>query len=88
MICVANGIYIFLCIGKVTAVDKDEGDNARVYYYIVSGNEQRSFTVDRLDGNIYTNATLDRETQDSYDIYIKATNDPDYYSAKVRKESN
>lgn len=69
-------------IGKVTAVDKDEGDNARVYYYIVGGNEQRSFTVDRLDGSIYTNATLDRETKDSYDIYIKATNDPDYYSAK------
>ena len=77
---------MFVFIGKVTAVDKDEGDNARVYYYIVGGNEQRSFTVDRLDGSIYTNATLDRETQDTYDIYIKATNDPDYYSAKVSRK--
>lgn len=67
----------------MTAVDRDEGDNARVYYYIVEGNQDRSFIVDRLDGTIYSNITLDREKRDSYNIYIKATGDPDFYSAKV-----
>lgn len=74
---------IFLFVGKVTAVDKDEGDNARVYYYILEGNHDRSFIIDRLDGTIYTNSSLDREVRDSYNIYVKATGDPDYYSAKV-----
>jgi len=69
-------------IGKVVAVDKDEGENARVYYYIVEGNHDRSFIVDRLDGTIYSNTSLDREAKDSYEIFIKATNDPDYYVAK------
>lgn len=67
----------------MTAVDKDEGDNARVYYYILEGNHDRSFIIDRLDGTIYTNTSLDREVRDSYNIYVKATSDPDYYSAKV-----
>uniref|UniRef100_A0A1B6L3B2 Cadherin domain-containing protein n=1 Tax=Graphocephala atropunctata TaxID=36148 RepID=A0A1B6L3B2_9HEMI len=75
-------------IGKVTAVDNDEGDNARVYYYVVQGNYDRSFIVDRLDGTIYSNTTLDRELRDTYDIYIKATNDPDYYTAKDSSSTN
>lgn len=65
-------------------MDKDEGDNAKVYYYIIDGNEDRSFTVDRLDGTLYTNVSLDRERRDKYDLHVRATNDPDYYSAKVR----
>ncbi|RZF35066.1 hypothetical protein LSTR_LSTR009658 [Laodelphax striatellus] len=75
-------------IGKVEAVDKDEGENAKVYYYIIGGNEDRRFVVDRLDGTIWTNGTLDREEQDSYQLYIKATNDPDYYASKDKNAAN
>ncbi|XP_072154327.1 cadherin-87A isoform X2 [Bemisia tabaci] len=76
---------LHLRIGKLEAFDKDEGVNAKVYYYIIEGNADRSFAVDRLDGSVYTNSSLDRETRSTYDLYVKATNDPDYYPAK---ESN
>ncbi|XP_073989842.1 cadherin 87A [Rhodnius prolixus] len=69
-------------IGRIEAVDKDEGENARVYYYLLGDNEEKLFLVDRIDGTITTNATLDREERDTYDLFVKATNDPDYYSAK------
>ncbi|KAK9508052.1 hypothetical protein O3M35_007799 [Rhynocoris fuscipes] len=69
-------------IGRIEAVDKDEGDNARIYYYLLGNNEDKLFIVDRIDGTITTNATLDREERDTYDLFVKATNDPDYYSAK------
>jgi hypothetical protein len=39
--------------------------------------------VDRTDGYVSTNVSLDREKKDTYDLYIKATNDPDYYASKV-----
>lgn len=69
--------------GKIEAKDIDEGDYAKVYYYIIGGNEERTFTVDRLDGMIMTNGSLDREKRDFYELFVKATNDPDYYTAKV-----
>ncbi|XP_014253016.1 cadherin-87A [Cimex lectularius] len=68
-------------IGRVEAVDKDEGDNARIYYYLV-GDTSSLFLVDKTDGSISTNSTLDREEKEFYDLFIKATNDPDYYLAK------
>lgn len=76
--------FNFSFLGRIEAVDKDEGENARVYYYLLGDNEEKLFLVDRIDGTITTNATLDREERDTYDLFVKATNDPDYYSAKVR----
>lgn len=41
------------------------------------------FVVERTDGTLYTNATLDREKEDSFELYIKASNNPDFYMSKV-----
>ncbi|XP_067010919.2 cadherin-87A [Anabrus simplex] len=68
-----------LFIGKVTAVDRDEGKHARVYYHILSGNDDGGFYVDKTDGGIFTNKSFDRELKDEYNLYIKASNEPDLY---------
>lgn len=37
------------------------------------GNEDGAFAVDKTTGDIYTNKSLDRETTDSYTLYILAS---------------
>lgn len=54
----------------------------RIYYSIVSGNEDNSFTIDRTTGRILANVSFDREYQDQYHLFIRATNDPDYFHPK------
>lgn len=66
-------------IGRVQAIDKDEGKHAKVYYYILSGNEEKRFYLDKSDGSLYTNTSFDREEKSEYYLYIIANNDPDYY---------
>lgn len=66
-------------VGKVIAKDKDEGRHAKVYYYIVAGNMDYAFYIDKSDGSIYTNKSFDREKRDSYVLSILAANDPDLY---------
>lgn len=69
-------------LGQVKATDLDQGENARIYYYLVS-NISVPFIVDRLDGTIYANDTLDREKQSSYQIIVKASNDISYQQKNV-----
>lgn len=59
----------------------DQGENARIYYYLLSNNVP--FIVDHLDGTIYTNDTLDREKQSFYEIIIKASNENEYLEENV-----
>uniref|UniRef100_W5M3X1 Cadherin-22 n=2 Tax=Lepisosteus oculatus TaxID=7918 RepID=W5M3X1_LEPOC len=60
---------------KVTASDADDptyGSSARVVYSVLDG--ERFFTVDSRTGVIRTAvADLDRETQDRYELVVKAT---------------
>uniref|UniRef100_UPI0037E70DE7 cadherin-22 n=1 Tax=Semicossyphus pulcher TaxID=241346 RepID=UPI0037E70DE7 len=60
---------------KVTASDADDptyGSSARVVYSVLDG--EKFFTVDRQTGIIMTAvADLDRETQDRYELVVKAT---------------
>ncbi|XP_075880949.1 cadherin-22 [Nelusetta ayraudi] len=60
---------------KVTASDADDptyGSSARVVYSVLEG--ETFFTVDRHTGIIMTAvADLDRETQDRYELVVKAT---------------
>uniref|UniRef100_A0AAY4EI58 Cadherin-22 n=1 Tax=Denticeps clupeoides TaxID=299321 RepID=A0AAY4EI58_9TELE len=60
---------------KVAASDADDpsyGSSARVVYSVLEG--ERFFTVDRDTGVIRTAvADLDRETQDRYELVVKAT---------------
>ncbi|XP_016312820.1 cadherin-22 [Sinocyclocheilus anshuiensis] len=60
---------------KVMASDADDpnyGSSARIVYSVLEG--ERFFTVDRQSGLIRTAvADLDRETQDRYELVVKAT---------------
>lgn len=62
-------------IMKVTAIDADDptyGSSARVVYSVLD--EEKFFTVDKHTGIIMTAvADLDRETQDRYELVVKAT---------------
>ncbi|KAJ1523428.1 hypothetical protein ONE63_001290 [Megalurothrips usitatus] len=69
-------------IGRVEAQDPDEGLYARIYYYLIRNSGPGLFSIERTDGTLYTNATLDREKEDSYELYIKASNDPDFFMPK------
>nr|CAH7738219.1 unnamed protein product [Callosobruchus chinensis] len=68
-------------IGKVKALDRDEGNHAKVYYYILSGNEDGSFFLDRTDGGLYANKSFDREEREEYDLLLIANNDPNFHPA-------
>ena len=65
-------------IGQLQADDPDDGLNAKIFYYLVSGNSHENFYLDKLHGKLYTNAVLDREQRASYTLVIKATNDPNF----------
>lgn len=64
------------------ATDLDQGENARIYYYLLS-NKSVPFIVDRFDGFIYANDTLDRENQSSYEIIVKASNENEFQQPNV-----
>ncbi|XP_065338532.1 cadherin-87A [Cloeon dipterum] len=72
-------------VGTVHAADADEGQNAKVYYFLVSGGDGK-FSVSKTDGRVRTTMPLDREKGENYTLLIKASNDPDYDPARVGKE--
>lgn len=67
-------------IGQVKAVDRDEGKNAQIFYFLVSDEKNRllndDFRVDIKTGMIHTNAVLDRERIESYLLYVRASPSP------------
>ncbi|KAG1695314.1 Cadherin-87A [Nymphon striatum] len=65
-------------VGQVKATDSDIGQNALIYYFILGGNKDENFVIDKISGTIRANAVLDREARDHYDLVIKATNDANY----------
>nr|CDJ93240.1 Cadherin and Laminin G domain containing protein [Haemonchus contortus] len=54
---------------KVTAFDKDEGQNAVVRYSLL---EQSPFLIDRITGEIRVNSAVDREEISEYRLTIRA----------------
>jgi Cadherin domain len=72
----------FVFIGMVFAEDADEGVNAKVYYFLLSGGDGK-FSIGKTDGKIKALESLDREEQENYALLIKATNDPEYSAARV-----
>lgn len=68
------------------AEDADDGDNAKVYYYIIRGNDNNVFSIDRRDGSIHVLVSLDREQRSSYEFFVKATNNANYNSAPVMRK--
>lgn len=60
---------------NVTALDDDEGSNARLYYVITSGNEDGLFIVNGSTGELFvlTGQQLDYERHTSHKLVVKAT---------------
>ncbi|KAL8587634.1 hypothetical protein ACOMHN_045323 [Nucella lapillus] len=64
---------------NITATDVDSGRNGEVRYSLV-GDSNLLFTVDPVTGTIQTAGPLDRETQTTYTLNVRATDqapDPD-----------
>ena len=57
-------------VGKVKAVDADEGSNAVVYYSVPP---EVSFSVDAMSGEIRTKTALDYEKQPLHVFVVTAT---------------
>ncbi|XP_019635319.1 PREDICTED: cadherin-23-like [Branchiostoma belcheri] len=73
-------------VGRVTeAIDKDEGDNAIVFYFITGGNEGKFFLLDKETGILSVHRDLDRETKPVHTLLIKATSDADYEVPRQRR---
>jgi len=64
-----------LQIGELKAIDGDLKSQYPINYCIIDGNEFQEFVLDHVTGILYTNQTLDRERQSTYDLVIKAIND-------------
>ena len=57
----------------VTAIDEDLGENSLVTYDISErGSHSGLFAINQATGEIYTTGELDRETQDTYRLYVTA----------------
>ncbi|KAH0535378.1 hypothetical protein KQX54_016085 [Cotesia glomerata] len=63
--------YPPLYITKIAAKDLDSGENGLVTYYLVNDYDE-SFMIDENTGEISTNAKLDREEMNSYELIIEA----------------
>lgn len=61
----------FGTVHKLVAVDRDEGENARVSYRIESGNEALKFSINGENGEL-SSKPLDREEQDKYVLTVVA----------------
>lgn len=64
-----------LQIGRVTAVDKDEGDNAKITYSIEASSSEhsRAFRIDPVTGALFAVSSFDREVVDHVMFKVKAT---------------
>ncbi|KAJ7383770.1 Protocadherin Fat 4 [Desmophyllum pertusum] len=60
-------------VTTVSAVDKDEGSNARLEYSIVSGNDGDAFQINATTGKITTLKVLTQKSQAKYKLNVTAT---------------
>ncbi|XP_051646572.1 protocadherin-23 isoform X1 [Manacus candei] len=62
-------------VHHIIAKDPDEGRNGQVTYYILSGNENKAFVLDKITGLLTTAQLLDREIQERYSLTVMALDD-------------
>lgn len=61
---------------RVVATDRDIGPNAMLFYYITSGNQDLTFRMDRMTGEMVTRpAPPDRERQQEYILTVTVEDD-------------
>lgn len=59
-------------VGPVSATDLDIGKNGEVRFSFVNGNDNNAFYIDSISGQITVTGTIDRETQTSYGLTVRA----------------
>nr|XP_009857749.2 cadherin EGF LAG seven-pass G-type receptor 2-like [Ciona intestinalis] len=69
------------------AQDKDLPENTQNYYFIVGGTGVGNFSLDKETRFLTTLIKFDHEQTDSYDLIVKASNDPEYL-ANNRQRKN
>jgi hypothetical protein len=74
-------------IGKIQAFvydsGREDGKNHAIFYYILLGNENGAFYIDKTSGDVFTNRSLDRETIDIYALYILASRKSDLHISEM-----
>uniref|UniRef100_A0A3P8WJC5 Cadherin-23 n=1 Tax=Cynoglossus semilaevis TaxID=244447 RepID=A0A3P8WJC5_CYNSE len=61
---------------RVVATDRDIGSNAMLFYYITAGNQDLTFRMDRMTGEMVTRpAPPDRERQQEYRLTVTVEDD-------------
>ncbi|ALC46335.1 Cad87A [Drosophila busckii] len=73
-------------IGHIQAASRSK-HNRDIFYYMLLGNEDGAFYVDKLTGDIYTNKSLDREQTDAYTLYILASIKSDLHISEEERAS-
>ncbi|KAM6407361.1 protocadherin Fat 4-like [Pluvialis apricaria] len=59
-------------VGHVTATDLDEGENARITYYLSAEDGDNPYSIQQ-DGTILVNGYVDRETKEKYELLLVAS---------------
>lgn len=58
---------------RISAADKDSGENSRLFYTILSGNYNSAFKIESHSGYVQVSSSLDRETRSLYNLVVKVT---------------
>ena len=59
-------------IGTVIAEDREQGENGRVTYTLLSGNAYGSFDINKTTGALFVAREIDREQVAQYTLQVKA----------------
>ncbi|XP_072783487.1 protocadherin Fat 4 isoform X1 [Taeniopygia guttata] len=59
-------------VGHVTATDLDEGENARITYYLSAEDGDNPYSIQQ-DGTILVTGSVDRERKDKYELLLVAS---------------
>lgn len=67
-----ENVSIGVDVVTLSAVDRDSGINAEVRYEIVTGDDDKAFSINTITGRLRTAKTLDRETTPKYILEVRA----------------
>ncbi|NWY37036.1 PCD23 protein, partial [Sylvia atricapilla] len=72
---VMEDVEVGFLVHHIIAKDPDEGRNGQVTYHILSGNENKTFVLDKITGLLTTAQFLDREVWERYNLTVIALDD-------------
>ncbi|NWI05843.1 PCD23 protein, partial [Tichodroma muraria] len=72
---VMEDVKVGFLVHHIIAKDPDEGRNGQVTYHILSGNEEKTFVLDKITGLLTTAQFLDHEVQERYSLTVIALDD-------------